>query len=55
MMSERSGSDHRVVLDYFQPVDAEDTWCVVDRVLLRAVVTVGIIFVLLALVSAFLV
>lgn len=54
-MTEPIDRDHRVVLDYRQPADAEDVWGAVDRLLFRAVVTVGITFVLLAFVSLFLV
>ena len=51
-MSDRTGNDHRVTLDYFQPVDPyEDTWGAVDDLCVRVVMIVGVTFALLALVS----
>jgi hypothetical protein len=51
-MSERTGSDPRATLDYFQPVDPfEDTWGAVDDLCVRTVMIVGTVFVLIALAS----
>ena len=55
-MGERSGGNQRVKLDYYQPIDpSQASWRDVDDICVRAVVTVGIAFSLLALVSMFLV